>query len=219
MMHTYPVLPPPGSITPFGLLRRIACGYGLNKWPFDGLIIKKLKAVSVVITTLVLLNNAAIAGCPKNLDFTKRFLASEQSVHLCQAYAGKVLLVVNTASYCGFTGQYRGLEALYQQYREAGLVVLGFPSNDFLQEPRSEDKVREFCSLTYNVKFPMFEKTRVAKRHADPFYRALADQSGDYPRWNFHKYLLDRQGNVVASYGSSVKPDDESLIATIESNL
>ena len=76
-MHTYPVLPPPGSITPFGLLRRIACGYGLNKWPFDGLIINTPKAVSVVITTLVLLNNAAIAGCPKNLDFTKRFLASE----------------------------------------------------------------------------------------------------------------------------------------------
>ncbi len=219
MMLSYPVLSPPGPITPFGLLRRITYGYGLNKWPFDGLIINKLKAVSVVITTLVLLNNAAIAGCPKNLDFTKRFLASEQSVHLCQAYAGKVLLVVNTASFCGFTKQFRGLEALYQQYREAGLVVLGFPSNDFFQEPRSEDKVREFCSLTYNVKFPMFEKTRVAKRHADPFYRALANQSGDYPRWNFHKYLLDRQGNVVASYGSSVRPDDKLLISTIESHL
>ena len=219
MIHTYATLSRPRSITPLGLLWRIACGYGLNRWQFDGLIINKLKTVSVVVTTLVLLNNVAIAGCPKNLDFTKRFLASEHSVHLCQAYAGKVLLVVNTASFCGFTKQYRGLEALYQQYREAGLVVLGFPSNDFFQEPRSEDKVREFCSLTYNVKFPMFEKTRVAKRHADPFYRALANQSGHYPRWNFHKFLLDRQGNVVASYGSSVRPDDKLLISTIESHL
>ena len=219
MIHTYATLSRPRSITPLGLLWRIVCGHGPNRWQFDGLIINKLKTVSIVVTTLVLLNNVAIAGCPKNLDFTKRFLASEQSVHLCQAYAGKVLLVVNTASFCGFTKQFRGLEALYQQYREAGLVVLGFPSNDFFQEPRSEDKVREFCSLTYNVKFPMFEKTRVAKRHADPFYRALANQSGDYPRWNFHKYLLDRQGNVVASYGSSVRPDDKLLIATIESNL
>ncbi len=144
MTHTYPVLFHPGSITPFGLLWRIACGYGLNKWPLDGLILNKLKIVCVVATALVLLNNAALAQCPKNLDFTKRFLASEQSVHLCQAYAGKVLLVVNTASYCGFTGQYLGLEALYQQYREAGLIVLGFPSTDFLQEPRSDKRVRGF---------------------------------------------------------------------------
>ena len=183
------------------------------------MITSKLKRISIAITMLLLLNDTVIAECPKNLDFTKRYLASEQSVHLCKAYADKVLLVVNTASYCGFTRQFRGLEDLYQQYREAGLVVLGFPSNDFFQEPRSEDKVKDFCSLTYNVKFPMFEKTRVAKRHADPFYHALANQSGEYPRWNFHKYLLDRQGNVVASYGSSVKPDDESLIATIKSNL
>ena len=112
MTHTYPVLSHPGSITLFGLLWRIACGYGLNKWPLDGLILNKLKTVCVVATALVLLNNAALAWCPKNLDFTKRFLASEQSVHLCQAYAGKVLLGVNTASYCGFTRQYRGLAAL-----------------------------------------------------------------------------------------------------------
>ena len=183
------------------------------------MITSKLKTISIAVTMLLLLNDNVIAGCPKNLDFTKRYLASEQSVHLCEEYAGKVLLVVNTASYCGFTRQFRGLENLYQQYRNAGLVVLGFPSNDFFQEPRSEDNVKEFCSLTYNVKFPMFEKTRVAKRHADPFYQALANQSGDYPRWNFHKYLLDRQGDVVASYGSSVKADDESLSSAIESNL
>ena len=202
-----------------GIMSDINHEHNLTRWTFNDLINTKLKTVSIAFATLLLLNSTAIAGCPKNLDFTKRYLASEQSVHLCEAYAGKVLLVVNTASYCGFTRQFRGLENLYQQYRNAGLVVLGFPSNDFFQEPRSEDNVKKFCSLTYNVKFPMFEKTRVAKRNADPFYQALANQSGDYPRWNFHKYLLDRQGNVVASYGSSVEPDDGSLISTIESHL
>ena len=219
MISIYRTLPLHRLLTLLGLLSGINHEHSLKRWRFNDLIITKLKTVSITFATLLLLNSTAIAGCPKNLDFTKRYLASEQSVHLCEAYAGKVLLVVNTASYCGFTRQFRGLENLYQQYRNAGLVVLGFPSNDFFQEPRSEDNVKEFCSLTYNVKFPMFEKTRVAKRHADPFYQALANQSGDYPRWNFHKYLLDRQGNVVASYGSSVKPDDESLISTIESNL
>ena len=219
MIRIYRMLPLHGLLTLLGLMSDTNHEHSLTCWRFNDLINTKLKTVSIAFATLLLLNSTAIAGCPKNLDFKKRYLASEQSVHLCEAYAGKVLLVVNTASYCGFTRQFRGLENLYQQYRNAGLVVLGFPSNDFFQEPRSEDNVKEFCSLTYNVKFPMFEKTRVAKRHADPFYQALANQSGDYPRWNFHKYLLDRQGNVVASYGSSVKPDDESLISTIESNL
>ena len=219
MIRIYRTLPLHRLLTLLGLMSDINHEHNLTRWRFNDLINTKLKTVSIAFTTLVLLNSTAIAGCPTNLDFTKRYLASEQSVHLCEAYAGKVLLVVNTASYCGFTRQFRGLENLYQQYRNAGLVVLGFPSNDFFQEPRSEDNVKKFCSLTYNVKFPMFEKTRVAKRHADPFYQALANQSGDYPRWNFHKYLLDRQGNVVASYGSSVEPDDESLISTIESYL
>ena len=219
MIRIYRMLSLHRLLTPLGLRSGNNRKHSLNRWRIINLIITKLETLSIALIMLILLNGTAIAGCPKNLDFTKRYLASEQSVHLCEAYAGKVLLVVNTASYCGFTRQFRGLENLYQQYRNAGLVVLGFPSNDFFQEPRSEDNVKEFCSLTYNVKFPMFEKTRVAKRHADPFYQALANQSGDYPRWNFHKYLLDRQGNVVASYGSSVKPDDESLISTIESNL
>ena len=219
MIRIYRTLPLHRLLTLLGLMSDINHGHNLTRWRFNDLINTKLKTVSIAFATLLLLNGTAIAGCPTNLDFTKRYLASEQSVHLCEAYAGKVLLVVNTASYCGFTRQFRGLENLYQQYRNAGLVVLGFPSNDFFQEPRSEDNVKKFCSLTYNVKFPMFEKTRVAKRNADPFYQALANQSGDYPRWNFHKYLLDRQGNVVAGYGSSVEPDDESLISTIESHL
>ena len=169
---------------------------------------------------LLAAGSAALAdNCPVTLDVTKRYLASEQSVRLCDEYAGQVLLIVNTASYCGFTPQFKGLEALYQRYREQGFAVLGFPSNDFLQEPRSEPKVREFCELTYSVDFPMFEKTHVSKRRAGPLYRALAAEAGQYPRWNFHKYLLDRAGRVAASYGVRVTPDSAQLTNAIESLL
>ena len=157
--------------------------------------------------------------CTMNLDFSKRYLASDESVRLCDAYADTVLLVVNTASYCGFTSQFAGLEALQEKYSGRGFSVLGFPSNDFCQDPRSENKIREFCDLTYQVKFPMFEKTRVAKRKAEPLYRALAAQAGQFPKWNFHKYLLDREGKVVGSFGSSVTPNNAELVSQIESLL
>jgi glutathione peroxidase len=157
--------------------------------------------------------------CPTTLNFSKRYLASEETARLCDEFAGKVLLVVNTASYCRFTPQYQGLENLYEKYRDRGFVVLGFPSNDFFQEPRGEEKVQEFCRLTYSVKFPMFEKSKVAKRHAEPLFRALAEEAGEYPKWNFHKYLLSPDGRVVASYGSSVRPESIELITAIESLL
>ncbi len=140
-------------------------------------------------------------------------------MRLCDAFTGKVLLVVNTASYCGFTNQYDGLEKLYERYRDQGLVVLGFPSNDFLQEPRAEKKVLEFCRLTYSIEFPMFEKSRVPQRWAEPLYRALAKEAGQYPRWNFHKYLLSREGRVVGSFGSTVRPESDELVEAIESLL
>ena len=158
-------------------------------------------------------------SCPATLNFSKKYLASETTVRLCDEFAGKVLLVVNTASYCGFTPQFEGLEALYEKYQVRGFAVLGFPSNDFFQEPRGEKKVQEFCRLSYNVQFPMFEKSRVAKRRAEPLFRALADAVGQYPKWNFYKYLLSRDGKVVASYGSSVKPESNALIRAIESLL
>ena len=158
-------------------------------------------------------------SCPATLDFSKRYLASETTVRLCDEFAGKVLLVVNTASYCGFTPQFEGLEALYEKYRVRGFAVLGFPSNDFFQEPRGEKKVQEFCRLTYNVQFPMFEKSRVAKWWAEPLYRALAKEAGQYPRWNFHKYLLSREGRVVGSFGSTVRPESDELVEAIESLL
>ena len=158
-------------------------------------------------------------SCPATLDFSKKYLASEPTVRLCDEFAGKVLLVVNTASYCGFTPQFEGLDALYEKYQVRGFAVLGFPSNDFFQEPRGEKKVQEFCRLTYSVQFPMFEKSRVAKWWAEPLYHALAKEAGQYPRWNFHKYLLSREGRVVGSFGSTVRPESDELVEAIESLL
>ncbi len=175
------------------------------------------------IAVVALLGNsaaAASADCPAALDFHQRPLMGDKPVHLCEAFRGQVVLVVNTASKCAYTPQYEGLEDVYARYRERGLVVAGFPSNDFgSQEPGSEKQVRDFCRLTYGVQFPMFAKTRVLGPDAEPFYRYLADVTGDTPRWNFHKYLLDREGRVVASFPSQVGPNDERLITAIETLL
>ena len=133
---------------------------------------------------------------------------------------GKVLLVVNTASKCGFTPQYEALEAMHARYRGRGFAVLGFPSNDFMgQEPGTEKQIQEFCTLTYGVKFPMFEKVHVKGNQVTPFYRDLARATGEAPKWNFHKYLIDRNGKVVASYGSRTRPDDPALVARLEALL
>lgn len=132
-------------------------------------------------------------------------------------YAGKVLLVVNTASYCGLTPQYAGLQQLYAGYKERGLVVLGFPSNEFgAQEPGSEQQIAEFCSSFYHVDFPMFGKTTVTEGQANPFHKMLGETTGDWPKWNFHKYLIARNGSEVQSFSSMVAPDDPALLAAID---
>ena len=154
------------------------------------------------------------------LDVDVRRLGSDEIVNLKAAYAGKVVLIVNTASKCAFTGQYEGLEALYARYRERGLVVLGFPSNDFGgQEPGTEDQIQEFCRLTYSVKFPMFAKTRVKKGQADPLFTRLAEAAGRYPKWNFHKYLVDREGRVVDNFLSWTSPQSSTVVKAIEALL
>ena len=164
--------------------------------------------------------SAGQTGCPESLDFRKRALADDAPVHLCELLGGKVVLVVNTASRCAYTPQYDGLEKLYQRYMDRGLVVVGFPSNDFAgQEPGAEKQIRDFCRLTYNVRFPMFEKVQVKGDSADPFYRYLAGAAGEQPRWNFHKYLLDRNGRVVASFRRQVEPEGERLLGMIEKLL
>jgi glutathione peroxidase len=120
--------------------------------------------------------------CPPLLDISLRRLAGEEQVNLCEAYRGKVILVVNTASKCGFTSQYEDLEALYRKYQDRGLVVLGFPSNDFMQqEPGSEEEIQKFCRLTYSVEFPMFEKVSVTKGKANPLFERLAAAGAPTP--------------------------------------
>jgi glutathione peroxidase len=161
----------------------------------------------------------AAGGCPALLQHTFARLQDDKPQPLCQ-YAGKVLLVVNTASKCGFTPQYEGLEALHAKYAARGLVVLGFPSNDFGgQEPGSEKEIADFCFNTYGVKFPMFGKTVVKGPRAHALYQALAKATGEQPGWNFHKYLIDRQGRAIASFASSVTPQSGKLVGALEKAL
>ncbi len=162
---------------------------------------------------------APAAGCPALLNYTFPRLQDESPQSLCQ-YAGKVVLVVNTASYCGFTPQYKGLEAMYAKYGPQGLVVLGFPSNDFgQQEPGSGKQIADFCYNTYGVKFPMFSKTEVVGPRTAPLFMALAQATGQRPTWNFHKYLIGRDGRVIASFDSEVTPDSPTLVAGVEKAL
>ena len=162
---------------------------------------------------------ASPASCPALLQQSFNRLQDDKPQALCQ-YAGKVLMVVNTASYCGFTVQYEGLEALYAKYASRGLVVMGFPSNDFgQQEPGDSKQIAELCYNTYAVKFPMFDKTPVVGKAANPLFAALTKATGQAPGWNFHKYLIGRDGRPLASFASQVKPNDAALVAGIEKAL
>jgi len=162
---------------------------------------------------------AAAGQCPALLDREFSRLQTGKPESLCQ-FRGKVLLVVNTASYCGYTHQYEGLEALYRKYKDQGLVVLGFPSNDFgAQEPGSNKEIAEFCRLTYGVEFPMFEKSSVTSLRTNPLYADLLARTGQAPKWNFHKYLIDRSGNPAGTFASAVEPDDRALTTQLEKLL
>ena len=143
-----------------------------------------------------------------------------QPENLCQTYAGKVLLVVNVASHCGFTPQYEGLEGLYQRFRDQGLVVLGFPSSDFGgQEFADEQSIQKFCKLNFGVSFPMFGKRAVLGDHANPLFVTLARRTGKIPAWNFNKYLIGRDGKVLAYFPSQVTPDAPRLLDAIKAEL
>ncbi|NUO76530.1 MAG: glutathione peroxidase [Lysobacter sp.] len=179
--------------------------------------IRRTAAVAAV-SLLLVAGLASAAG--SLLDRSFRPLAGKQAVNLRSQYGGQVLLLVNTASKCGFTPQFEALEGLHAKYKGQGFAVLGFPSGDFkAQEFEDEKQIQEFCTLTYGVKFPMFEKVHVVGDQATPLYRDLASTAGEAPKWNFHKYLIGRDGKLIASYGSKVKPDDPAVVAAIEAAL
>jgi len=156
--------------------------------------------------------------CPTMLDHRFSNLMDEP-VSLCQ-FSGKVALIVNTASECGYTPQYEGLEKLYRRYRDKGFVVLGFPANDFGgQEPGSNKEIAQFCRVNYGITFPVFAKTAVVGKNTNPLFRELAAKTGKPPRWNFHKYLLDRTGQPVAAFESAVEPEDQRITSQVEKLL
>ena len=175
-----------------------------------------MKILLPVLTLMA--SSASAATCGPLLNHTVNDLAGD-SQSLCQ-YAGKVVLVVNTASYCGYTPQYKGLQALNDKYRARGLVVLGFPSNDFgQQEPGSAKEIAEFCDRTYAVKFPLFAKTPVKEAGSSAVFDALAQATGQRPKWNFHKYLIARDGRTAVSFTSKIEPDSPEFVAKIEELL
>jgi glutathione peroxidase len=178
-----------------------------------------IKRILAVASTALLAAGSAwtAPSCPQVLAHEVATILGEKE-SLC-AYAGRVVLVVNTASYCGFTPQYKGLQALNERYRARGLAILGFPSNDFgAQEPKSNAEIAEFCDRTYAVRFPMFAKTSV-KPGASSLFDSLAAATGERPRWNFHKYVISRDGSKVASFPSKIDPESPAFIAQVEEFL
>ena len=164
------------------------------------------------------LAGAASASCPDFLNHSMRQLASTDSIQFCEAYEGKALLIVNTASYCGYTRQFEGLEQVHQAYQDKGLVVLGFSSDDFFQEDNDEGDAAEVCFEKYEVSFPVLATSPVRGSDANPVFRGLGEAAG-YPRWNFNKYVVSSTGEIVGHFSSGDKPNSEEIRAAIESAL
>ena len=175
-------------------------------------------AAALITLAFAIPSRSAELPCPPILDHKFANLM-DQPISLCQ-YRGNVALIVNTASECGYTPQYDGLEKLYRRYRDRGFVVLGFPANDFGgQEPGSNKQIAQFCQVNYGITFPVFAKTAVAGATANPLFRQLATRTGQPPKWNFHKYLVDKSGQQLTAFESAVEPEDRRLIAKIEKLL
>jgi glutathione peroxidase len=187
-------------------------------WAFSLMALAPWTAVHASDTRHASTSGSAQSTCPRLLQHTVLRLQDEKPQALCQ-YAGQVVVVVNTASFCGFTPQYKGLEALHAKYKDRGLVVLGFPSNDFSQEPDSNAKIADFCDNTFGVKFPMFVKTTVRGADALPLFKQLAEQTNTTPKWNFYKYVISRDGQRVKSFSSMTDPQDKSFVQEIEKQL
>jgi len=179
----------------------------------------KLRSLVTLLTLAMPAAPALANECPALLQHELPKLRSKETIDLCSQFQGKALVVVNTASHCGFTGQFKGLETLYQRYKDDGLEVLGVPSDDFFQEADDEAETAEVCYVNYGVTFTMTQTQPIRGDDATPLFRQLAEQAGTAPRWNFYKYVVDREGRVVAHFSSKVKPDDPQLIAAVEKAL
>ncbi|MBA1272605.1 glutathione peroxidase [Stutzerimonas azotifigens] len=179
-----------------------------------------MKAVLLAVALWAVASSPAYAeSCPAVLQHELPALRSKETLDLCERFEGKALVVVNTASHCGFAPQFEGLEALYQRYKGQGLEVLGVPSDDFFQESDDPEETAKVCYVNYGVTFAMASTQPVRGSDATPLFRELAEQAGQAPRWNFYKYVVDRQGRVVAYFPSKVKPDDPEVIAAVERAL
>lgn len=172
-----------------------------------------------VPTLLVAFGGSALAaGCPSLLQGSLPKLHAKESIDLCERFAGKPLVVVNTASFCGFAPQFKGLEALYQSYKEQGLEVVGVPSNDFKQESKDGAETAKVCYVNYGVTFTMTEPQKVRGPDATHLFKILAEQSSA-PKWNFYKYVVNRQGKVIANFSSLTNPDSPEFIEAVEKAL
>ena len=179
---------------------------------------KKTNPLKLAAALALLASNMAVAACPDYLQGEYRKLHSKDSVDLCKLVENKPVLVVNTASHCGFTSQFKEMEAVHQRYKDKGLVVIGFASDDFKQEDKDEAKAAEICYLNYGVTFTMLAPTHVKGKDANPLFKALAEKSEE-PSWNFNKYLLDKDGGFIEHFGSRVKPDSPELVNAVEGIL
>ncbi|MDO9204509.1 MAG: glutathione peroxidase [Methylotenera sp.] len=175
-----------------------------------------MKAILLAILFLGA-SNMANATCSELYNHQLTTLQGDK-INLCD-YQNKPILVVNTASKCGFTPQFDALEGLYSKYKSKGLLVVGFPSNDFKQEPGNDKQIGDFCKLTYSVKFPMMTKSSVTGANANPFYKQLIAKTGQQPQWNFYKYVILPGGKDVYAFSSDVKPDSAEILDRIKSGL
>jgi glutathione peroxidase len=171
----------------------------------------------LLAATMFALPLAASAACPTLLNHQLKTIDGKP-LDLCQ-FQGRPILIVNTASKCGFTPQFEKLEGMYKQFKDKGLVVVGFPSNDFRQELATNKEVGDFCRLTYGVQFPMAEKTSVVGDAASPLYKQLSTTTGEAPRWNFHKYLVAPDGKTAYSFATQVEPDSKELMGKLQAML
>lgn len=192
----------------------------MKYFPAGTLVVRALLAAAV--WALAMPASAATAACPALLQYTMPRLQDEKPIPLCN-YAGSVVVVVNTASFCGYTPQYKSLETLSERYKSRGLVVLGFPSNDFgSQEPGNNAAIADFCENTFSVRFPMFAKSTVkagAGAAVNPLFAALGARTGQAPKWNFHKYIIGRDGRTVVSHVSDTDPLDAEFLKDVEKML